>query len=95
VLAYVRFSLDPLSLKDRANDARASGLSGYEGEMRTFLNEVLANYEKAGEAELTFQNLTNLLSARYGTVADAKAKLGEVALVRKSFADLQTHLYQR
>ena len=95
VLAYVRFSLDPLSLKDRANDARVSGLSGYEGEMRTFLNEVLANYEKAGEAELTFQNLTNLLSARYGTVADAKARLGEVALVRKSFADLQTHLYQR
>jgi type I restriction enzyme R subunit len=95
VLAYVRFSLDPLSLKDRANDARASGLSGYEGEMRAFLNEVLANYEKAGEAELTFKNLTNLLTARYGTVADAKAKLGEVALVRKSFADLQAHLYQR
>jgi type I restriction enzyme R subunit len=95
VLAYVRFSLDPLSLKDRAKDARDFGLSGYEGEMRTFLNVVLANYEKAGEAELTFQNLTNLLSARYGTVADAKAKLGEVALVRKSFADLQTHLYQR
>lgn len=95
VLAYVRFSLEPLSLKDRANDARRSGLSGYEGEMRAFLIEVLANYERGGVGELTFASLTNLLNARYGTMADAKGRLGEVALVRKSFTDLQAHLYIR
>ena len=95
VLAYVRFNLDPLSREDRANDARASGLSGFEGEMRAFLNEVLTNYERDGVGELTFKSLSNLLTARYGTLADARTKLGAVAFVRQSFTDLQGHLYQR
>jgi type I restriction enzyme, R subunit len=95
VLAYVRFNLDPLSRKERASDARNSGLPGYEGEMFAFLNEVLANYERDGVSELTFNSLGNLLKARYGTISDAKGKLGDIAFVRQSFSELQVHLYQR
>ncbi len=95
VLAFVRFNIQPLSRKDRANDARGSGLSGFEGEMRAFLSEVLSNYQRDGEGELSFGSLSSLIAARYGTMNDAKGKLGDIATVKLAFTALQSHLYQR
>ena len=52
VLAYVHFTLAPLSRTDRAEAARATGLGGYETEMREFLDFVLRSYEVHGIDEV-------------------------------------------
>jgi type I restriction enzyme, R subunit len=95
VLAYVRFSMPPLSRRERAEDARGSGLDGQQAEMRALLEKVLRDYERNGVHELAYPKLTSLIMARYGSTHDAKRALGEMASVRRSFAALQGHIYKR
>lgn len=47
VLVYVRFTLDPLSRSERVEGAKATGLGGYEAEMREFLRYILQAYPRA------------------------------------------------
>jgi type I restriction enzyme R subunit len=94
VLAYVRFSLDPKTRHQRADTARGEGLSGYEAEMREFLREVLSAYEREGAAELGYEKLTSFLQVRYGSISDAKSKLGELGGIRGAFKQLQRYLYR-
>lgn len=94
VLAYVRFSLDPKTRHQRADTARGEGLSGYQAEMREFLREVLAAYEREGAAELAYDKLTSFLQVRYGSMSDAKSKLGELGGIRGAFKQLQRFLYR-
>ncbi|MEX0956727.1 MAG: hypothetical protein WDZ83_16135 [Rhizobiaceae bacterium] len=61
--------------------------------MRDFLVGVLDAYAARSESVLSLTKLGNYLTARYGTIADAKAKLGDVAGIRKAFVDLQRELY--
>lgn len=94
VLAYVRFTLAPLSRAERANAARAHGLGGYEREMRAFLDYVLDAYERHGEAELGSRKIADFLRIRYGGTNDAKRLLGPVPAIRDAFVAIQAHLYQ-
>lgn len=48
-----------------------------------------------GETELALDKLGAFLTARYGTIADAKEKLGEVSAIRKAFIEVQGELYAR
>lgn len=93
VLAYVRFSLDPKTRHARADDARRDGLEGYELDMRDFLRHVLEVYEKHGVTELGYDKLSNLLTVRYGSVGDARRRLGDVTAIRKAFSKVQKHIY--
>ena len=57
VLAYVRFTLAPLLRSERANKARTTGLVEADGEMRSFLEAVLAAYEIHGVDELALSKI--------------------------------------
>ncbi|WP_306251770.1 EcoAI/FtnUII family type I restriction enzme subunit R [Parvularcula sp. IMCC14364] len=94
VLAYIRFSLDPKTRQQRADYARSSGLSGYEEEMHDFLKDVLSSYERNGVKELEYGSIKNYLSARYGTLGDARQKLGDMKKIKAAFANVQSHLYR-
>lgn len=94
VLAYVRFSLEPLTRHDRAEGARRDGLEGYEIEMRDFLKDVLYAYEKDGVAELGYDKLSDLLKIRYGGTQEAKTTLGNLARIRSAFGNIQRFVYR-
>lgn len=95
VLAYVRFTLAPLTRSERVHAARASGLGGYEREMRSFLEFVLDKYQYEGIRELAPQKISNFLRIRYGGVNDARRALGSVEDIRRAFVEIQGHLFRR
>ena len=94
VLAYVRFTLSPLARSQRVQAALATGLSGYEREMKAFLEYVLGNYERNGIGELASGKIADFLRIRYGGVNDAKRALGSVDQIRHAFVDIQSHLFR-
>ena len=94
VLAYVRFTLAPLARSERATAARATGLGGYEREMREFLDYVLSAYVVHGVDELASRKITDFLRIRYGGTNDAKLALGPLPAIRDAFIAIQAHLYQ-
>ena len=93
VLAYVRFTLDPLSRSQRVEGAKATGLGGYEAEMREFLNYILQAYELQGIDELAPHRISDFLQIRYGGTNDAKRVLGSIPEIRGAFIDIQKHLF--
>ena len=95
VLAYVRFTLAPLSRFERAGSARNNGMAGYERAMRSFLDYVLDAYEKHGVDELASAKIADFLRIRYGGINDAKRMLGPVPKIREAFVAMQAHLYQQ
>lgn len=93
VLAYVRFTLAPQLRVERAEAARSKGLSGFDGEMRSFLEAVLAAYEIHGVDELALSKISDFLKVRYGGTNGAKKALGSVSEIKNAFSDIQSHLY--
>jgi len=94
VLAYIRFTLAPLARSQRADAARTTGFSGYETEMREFLDFVLRAYETNGTDELAPTRIADFLRIRYGGTNDAKRVLGPLTDIRAAFVDIQGHLYR-
>ena len=94
VLAYVRFTLAPLSRAQRVGAAKSNGLDGYQREMRSFLEYVLEAYERHGVDELSSRKIADFLRIRYGGTNDAKRVLGPVPEIRQAFIAIQAHLYQ-
>ncbi|MFO1238298.1 MAG: DEAD/DEAH box helicase family protein [Alphaproteobacteria bacterium] len=95
VLAYIRFTTPPKTRADRAEAARSEGIAAEGSEMRAFLLGILKAYEERGEAELATPKLAGFLNARYGSLADAKAALGEVPAIRQAFVGIQRELYRQ
>lgn len=95
VLAYVRFSLDPKTRHERAETARADGLTTHQAEMQAFLSDVLAAYEREGSRELSINKLGTFLEMKYGTIGEGKATLGgDLGLIREAFIGVQRVLYR-
>lgn len=94
VLAYVRFTLAPLARSQRVESAKATGMQGYEREMRAFLEFVLDKYQYEGIQELASGKVADFLRIRYGGVNDAKRALGTVEDIRRAFIDIQGHLFR-
>ena len=94
VLAYIRFTLAPLARCERADRARETGLSGYQPEMRGFLDYILNAYESHGVGELASDKIPDFLRIRYGGTNDAKRRLGSVGDIRHAFFDIQGYLYR-
>ncbi len=80
--------------RQRAEAARSTGLSGYEPEMREFLDYVLRAYEAHGIAELAPIKIADFLRIRYGGTNDAKRHLGPVPAIRDAFVGIQAHLFR-
>jgi type I restriction enzyme R subunit len=93
VLAYIRFTLAPLARAERVETAKATGMDGYEKEMREFLIYVLGSYAKDGIGELDTHRLSHFIRSRYGSMNDAKRRLGSNTEIRSAFLDIQRHLF--
>jgi type I restriction enzyme R subunit len=93
VLAYIRFDLDPKARAERADAVREGGLSGFNEEMRAFLEGVLTSYVREGISELRTGALAPALQNRYGGMGEARAKLGDVRAIRDAFIAMQSSLY--
>lgn len=93
VLGYIRFTLAPLARAERVETAKATGMDGYEEEMREFLDYVLGSYAKDGIRELDTRRLSHFIRSRYGSMNDAKRKLGSTVEIRAAFLSIQRHLF--
>ncbi|HEY8229493.1 MAG TPA: DEAD/DEAH box helicase family protein [Rhodanobacteraceae bacterium] len=93
VLAYVRFTLAPLSRAARVENVQSTRLGGYEREMRSFLEYVLDAYRRQGIDELAPTKLADFLRIRYGGTNDAKRALGSLPEIRSAFVDVQAYLF--
>ncbi|MEO8756906.1 MAG: type I restriction-modification enzyme R subunit C-terminal domain-containing protein [Devosia sp.] len=94
VLAYIRFTSSPKTREQRAGIVEQTGLAGVDREMHAFLVGILQAYTAHGEDELSLTKLAAFLTARYGSITDAKKRLGEPAVVRAAFINLQQQLYR-
>jgi type I restriction enzyme R subunit len=94
VLAYIAFALAPLTRSERVETHRGAIFARYDGGLREFLDFVLAQYVSQGVEELDQDKLGDLLELKYHTVDDAKAKLGEVPVIRDAFVGFQRYLYE-
>ena len=95
VLAYIRFTTPPKTRADRANAAVDQGAVTQQATMQEFLKGVLQAYVALGETELASQKLSGFLTARYGTLADAKTAIGDLPSIRVAFIELQRALYRQ
>ncbi len=93
VLAYVLFVLPPKTREERAEHVRAGGLGDCEDELRQLLFGILRAYVADGEGELATRKLGEFLKARYGSVSEGKARLGELPDIRAAFKKMQQGLY--
>ncbi|MEQ8837962.1 MAG: type I restriction-modification enzyme R subunit C-terminal domain-containing protein, partial [Lacipirellulaceae bacterium] len=93
VLAYVRFTLAPLTRSERVGAAKEAGLGGYEEEMQEFLGYILQAYEMQGIRELATNRISDFLQIRYGSTGDAKRALGSIPEIRGAFIEIQKHLF--
>lgn len=93
VLSYVLFTNQPKTRHERANHVRAGNLGDGAPETRELLLAILASYEDRGESELAMKKLSTFLIARYGGVAEGKAKLGGLSVVKEAFKEIQRGLY--
>lgn len=83
----------PKTRHDRAEAVRQEGIGDFAGEMKELLLGILKAYETAGETELAGRKLGQFLTARYGSVSEGRAKLGELQIIRDAFNHMQTQLY--
>jgi len=94
VLAYVAFALQPVPRCERAEHAKLTMDRQLTDKQRAFLEFVLAQYVKVGDAELDTEKLSPLLKLKYNNaISDAFAELGSPAQVRELFRGFQRYLY--
>jgi len=96
VLAYVAYTLPPLTREERAQRARLAITTQFNSKQQAFLDFVLAHYVSVGVEELDHEKLTPLLRLRYrDSIADAVTDLGRPEEIGKAFAGFQKYLYQQ
>lgn len=93
VLAYILFTNPPVTRHQRAKTTETLGLGTVDGELKDLLVSILRAYEANGEGELGAKKLGNYLIARYGSVAEGKARLGELSGIKAAYIRLQETLY--
>jgi len=93
VLAYILFTQTPKTREDRAKATEDDGLKPFAGELKNLLVFILQSYVANGEDELATKKLSQYLVARYGSVAEGKGQLGELAAIRDAYNRMQASLY--
>ncbi|WGW03654.1 EcoAI/FtnUII family type I restriction enzme subunit R [Tropicibacter oceani] len=95
VLSYILYQNEKRSRHERADFAR-SDMAGEENEeLKQLLVGVLGAYERNGTRELALPKLGEFLTARYGRVSEAKAKLGDLSAIKAAFLKVQEALYRQ
>ena len=93
VLGYVLFANPPKTRLERAENARQDGLPDADDELRALLLAIIRAYETHGEEELAIPKLEPFIVARYGSVREARQRLGALAAVQSAFRRMQASLY--
>lgn len=93
VLAYILFTSPPVTREERATAAEKSRLKDFDGELQLLLVAILRAYVVNGERELGSKKLGQYLIARYGSVAEGRAKLGELPFIKDAYKRMQAALY--
>ena len=93
VLSYVLFTNLPKTRHQRADNVRLDGMSDASDETKVLLLAILSAYEERGESELATRKLGTFLKACYGSVSEAKSKLGGLNAIKIAFRDMQGVLY--
>ena len=96
VLAYVAYTLPPVTRAQRADHARVYINSKFNAKQQAFLDFVLQHYVTEGVEELEQSKLNPLLRLKYhDSITDAVADLGgQPEEITKVFAGFQKYLYQ-
>jgi len=96
VLAYVAYTLPPVTRAERADHARVYINSKFNAKQQAFLDFVLQHYVTEGVEELEQSKLNPLLRLKYhDSITDAVADLGgQPEEITKVFAGFQKYLYQ-
>lgn len=95
VLAYIAYTTEPISRRDRVSTRKTRILAQYEGKQQEFLEFVLDQYIRAGVSELDQGKLPQLLELKYHGVRDAVRELGSVARISEVFIGFQQYLYSQ
>lgn len=94
VLAYIAFTLAPITRQERVEGRRDAILERYGDPQQEFLDFVLAHYVDQGVSELDQEKLPDLLELKYQSVRDAVDVLGSVTGIRDVFVGFQEGLYK-
>jgi len=95
VLAYIAFTIAPLSRQERVNYRKGDIFKNYNYKQQEFLDFVLQQYIQEGVGELAQEKLPVLLEVKYNVISDASASLGSIPEIKDIFVDFQQHLYAR
>ena len=93
VLGYVLFTHAPKTREDRAEAVKDGGLAAVQGDLKALLTRILNAYEENGEGELATSKLSQFLTAHYGSVGEAKNRLGDLPSINAAFLKMQAELY--
>lgn len=93
VLAHVAYALPPLTCEERAANAKIILSTHFKPKQTVFLDFVLSHYVSIGVEELDPSKLKSLIQLKYGSIADAKADLGEPVEISSVFNGFQKYLY--
>lgn len=94
VLACVAFAAPPMTRRERAEYASGALGQTLTEEQYAFVSFVLQHYVQEGVDELDDGKLGSLLKLRYGSIDDAKEKLGAPGEIRELFVGFQRYLYE-
>ena len=95
VLAYILFTMPPITRETRAETAKTTGMDTFQSELRELLVSILQSYVDKGEGELGTKKLGQYLTARFGSVGEARVKLGELAFIKDAYKRMQAALYSK
>jgi type I restriction enzyme, R subunit len=96
VLAYVAYTLPPVTREERAEHARVHINSTFNAKQQSFLDFVLSHYVSVGVEELNQEKLKPLLLIKYqDAVQHAVTDLGQPDEIGKIFAGFQKYLYAK
>lgn len=93
VLGYILFTHPPKTRHDRASTLKGDELASDKDDLKELLISILDAYEANGESELAAQKLGQFLTARYGSVGEAKTRLGSLPHIKAAFRKMQAQLY--
>lgn len=95
VLEYVFDSENkPITRAARVAVAEATIFALLNDQQREFIAFVLSKYVETGVEELDQEKLPLLLTNKYQSLEDARARLGDVSAISRLFIEFQQHLYK-
>lgn len=93
VLEYLAYNTAPIERIQRVELAKGRIASDLTERQSDFIDFVLQQYIKQGYSELSLENLPELIKLKYGTINDAKARLGSIRDIQGIFIGFQKDLY--